>query len=127
VVTPSTPSYYPPPVAAPGSPGNPVVELPRSDTYTQPAPAQQFPNQPAVQPQPATTVAQGPAMQLFMYPRQGQDEQQQARDRDECYHWALGQIGYDASKPAPALSSAQTGNYYRAMEACLDGRGYSVR
>jgi hypothetical protein len=57
-----------------------------------------------------------------MYPRQGQDEQQQGRDRDECYHWAMGQSGYDPNKSTAGLSSAQTTNYYRAMGARLDGR-----
>jgi hypothetical protein len=62
-----------------------------------------------------------------MYPRQNQDAQLQARDRDECYRWALGQLGYDPSKSTAGLSPSQSADYYRAMTACLDGRGYSVR
>jgi len=55
------------------------------------------------------------------------DEVLQARDRDECYRWALGQLGYDPSKSTAGLSPSQSADYYRAMTACLDGRGYSVR
>ena len=115
-VTPSASDYYP------GSAGNPVVELPPSNAAPPQSPAQQPP-----QGQPGDALAHAPSGQVFMYPRQGQDEQQQGRDRDECYRWALGQIGYDPSKSSAGLSPAQTTNYYRAMGACLDGRGYSVR
>jgi hypothetical protein len=115
-VTPSASDYYP------GSAGNPVVELPPNNG----APSQSSGQQPP-QGQPGDAVAQASSGQVFMYPRQGQDEQQQGRDRDECYHWAMGQSGYDPNKSTAGLSSAQTTNYYRAMGACLDGRGYSVR
>jgi hypothetical protein len=122
VVTPSAPDYYPAPnVAAPGSVGNPVVELPPNNAAPRESPGQQ-----PLQGQPGDALAQAPPGP-FMYPRQGQDEQQQGRDRDECYRWALGQIGYDPSKSSAGLSPAQTTNYYRAMGACLDARGYSVR
>jgi len=122
-VMPSGPDYYPAPsVVAPGSPGSAVVELPPSNTAPRQGPAQQPP-----QAQSSDVLAQTPLTQLFMYPRQGQDEQQQARDREECYRWALGQIGYDPGKMTGGLSPTQTVNYYRAMGACLDGRGYSVR
>jgi len=123
VVTPSAPDYYPAPnVAAPGSTGNPVVELPPNNAAPRQSPGQQ-----PMQGQPGDALAQAQSGQPFMYPRQGQDEQQQGRDRDECYRWALGQIGYDPSNSTAGLSPAQTTNYYRAMGACLDARGYSVR
>jgi len=123
VVTPSAQDYYPAPnVAAPGSAGNPVVELPQNNAAPRQSPGQQ-----PTQGQASDALAQAPSGQYFMYPRQGQDEQQQGHDRDECYRWALGQIGYDPSKSSAGLSPAQTTNYYRAMGACLDGRGYSVR
>jgi hypothetical protein len=114
-VAPSASDYYP------GSASNPVAELPPNNG----APSQSSGQQPP-RGQPGDALAQAPSGQVFMYPRQGQDEQQQGRDRDECYHWAMGQIGYDPKSTA-GLSPAQTTNYYRAMGACLDGRGYSVR
>jgi hypothetical protein len=58
-----------------------------------------------------------------MYPREGQSAPQQTSDRDQCYQWAMDQIGLDQVK----LSSAQTSDYYRAMEVCLNTLGYSVR
>jgi len=120
IVTPSQPAYTPP-LAAPGTAGNPVVELPPTSTGPTPAAAQQY------SPPPTVAQAQAAPAQLFMYPRQNQDAQLQARDRDECYHWALGQLGYDPGKSTAGLSPSQSSDYYRAMTACLDGRGYSVR
>jgi hypothetical protein len=63
-------------------------------------------------------VAQGPAPQFFAYPRMGQNAQTQVRDRTECNDWALAQ---------PGVTGLSDGNYLRAMSACLDGRGYTVR
>lgn len=62
---------------------------------------------------------------LFVYPNQGQDQEQTRRDRYECHLWAADQSGYDPtySKQAVALR----GDYRRAMTACLEGRSYTVR
>jgi len=69
--------------------------------------------------------------ELFVYPSAGQDEQQQASDRYECYRWAADQSGFDPTLPAGGVAVDQHGvkraDYQRAMKACLDGRGYSVR
>ena len=103
------PYYVPPPVV--------IQEQP--PVYVQPAP---------VAP-PAT--AQGDQNKLFIYPRQGQNEKQQATDRYECHRWAVGQVGYDPTKPSESLTEAQQmqkrADYQRAMGACLDGRGYTMR
>ena len=65
---------------------------------------------------------------LFIYPRNGQSEKQQAEDRYQCDRWAVGQTGYDPTKPAGGMSSVQkNADYQRAMGACLDARGYSVK
>jgi hypothetical protein len=68
---------------------------------------------------------------LFIYPRQGQSEQQQATDRYECHAWAVKQTGYDPTRPgegAPEDPACQKNtDYQRAMGACLDGRGYTVK
>jgi hypothetical protein len=58
------------------------------------------------------------AGQIFMYPKNGQNAQQQATDRAECQKWATEQAG----------QVAQNGSdYNRAMVACVEGRGYSAR
>jgi hypothetical protein len=88
-----------------------------------------------VNPQPQAVPAQTgqqstvePSTKLFIYPRNGQNEKQQADDRYQCNSWAVGQTGYDPTKPADATSSLQKkADYQRAMGACLDARGYSVK
>ena len=69
--------------------------------------------------------------QLFIYPRQGQSEQQQAKDRYECHSWAVNQTHYDPTQPPAGMAAGQMGqkraDYHRAMGACLDGRGYTVK
>jgi hypothetical protein len=55
--------------------------------------------------------------QLFMYPKNGQSEEQQSADRRECQQWAASQAGADGAN-AP--------DYRRAMMACVEGRGYSA-
>lgn len=127
-VTPSSPTYYPQ-TAAPNPSASAVIELPNNEPSQQSAPPQQSspPQSSSARPQPGSVVAQVPAKQLFMYPKQGQSAEQQTRDRDECYRWAMGQVGGDPSQISGRLSQAQTSDYYRAMEACLDAHGYSVR
>jgi hypothetical protein len=91
-------------------------------------------------------AAQQPSVtNLFVYPKSGQSDEQQARDRFECHRWARDQTGFDptqpggvaaaastppgAAAPAPvtAASPAKREDYVRAQRACLEGRGYSVR
>jgi hypothetical protein len=70
------------------------------------------------------------AEQLFIYPGQGQDEKKQADDRFECHRWAVGQTGYDPTRPGdlPEPQKLQKyADYKRAMGACLEGRGYTVK
>lgn len=68
---------------------------------------------------------------LFIYPMKGQSEQQQANDRYECHRWAVGQTGFDPTQPPADATPSELGpkraDYRRAMKACLDARGYSVR
>jgi hypothetical protein len=68
---------------------------------------------------------------MFIYPRKGQSEKLQAKDRYECHRWALSQTGYDPIQPpagAPAAQMSQKrADYQRAMGACLDGRGYTMK
>ena len=69
--------------------------------------------------------------EIFVYPREGQTEEQQARDRYECHRWAFEQTGFDPSQPGggvPASENASArSDYRRAMTACLDAMGYTVR
>ena len=77
------------------------------------------------------STVQQPSTKLFIYPRNGQSEKQQADDRYQCDHWAVGQTGYDPTKPTSGMPRAQLNqmraDYKRAMSACLDGRGYTAK
>ncbi|MHB8772615.1 MAG: DUF6515 family protein [Syntrophales bacterium] len=81
-------------------------------------------------PQSDVSEAPPPADQLFIYPRLGQTEQQQADDRYDCHRWAVSQTGFDPTQPpgSPEAQRVDKGaDYQRAMSACLDGRGYTVK
>lgn len=69
--------------------------------------------------------------EFFIYPKKGQSEKQQADDRYQCHSWSVKQTGYDPSQPPENLTqnelSSKRENYQKAMKACLEGRGYSVR
>jgi hypothetical protein len=74
---------------------------------------------------------------LFVYPKNGQSAEQQARDKFECHSRAKDQTGFDPTQPGgtadaahvpPAAEwAAKRQDYARAQTACLEGRGYSVR
>jgi len=74
----------------------------------------------------AATPAE-PSRQLVIYPAQGQSEEQQARDRYECHRWSAQQSGYDPSAAEPGAKGEPVDFYYRAMGACLEARGYTVK
>ncbi len=62
---------------------------------------------------------------IFVYPKNGQSADVQARDRYECHRWAADQTGFD-----PTRSEGNQGrrtDYLRAQQACLEGRGYTVK
>jgi len=71
------------------------------------------------------------ANDVFIYPKNGQSEEQQAKDRYECHSWASNQTGFDPTQPLGGVDASQAANkradYMRAMTACLDARGYSVK
>jgi hypothetical protein len=68
---------------------------------------------------------------FFMYPREGQSADVQSRDRYECHRWAVEQTGFDPSQPGGGVpasgNAARRSEYLRAITACLDARGYTVR
>jgi len=68
---------------------------------------------------------------MFIYPRQGQSEDKQAMDFDECHGWAVDQTGFDPKMPPEGAPDAQriqkSADYLRAISACLDARGYTLK
>jgi hypothetical protein len=67
---------------------------------------------------------------LVVYPNNGQSNEQQSKDRYECYHWAANQSGFDPTQPNGGQGAAAPANrdgYMRAEAACLEGRGYTVK
>jgi hypothetical protein len=87
--------------------------------------------QPPVYFQPAPSVTPPSTERIFIYPRKGQSEELQAKDRYECHSWAVSQTHYDPTQPTSGMPEAQLNqmraDYQRAMGACLDGRGYTMR
>ena len=113
------PYYYPPyysPYYAPYYAPPPVVIREQPPVYFQPAPS----------------VTPSATERLFVYPRQGQSEELQAKDRYECHSWAISQTGYNPTQPSAgdmteARRNQMRADYQRAQGACLDGRGYSTK
>ncbi|GAA5183640.1 hypothetical protein GCM10025771_35720 [Niveibacterium umoris] len=68
---------------------------------------------------------------LYIYPRKGQTKERQDDDRFTCHEWSVGETGFDPTRPQGGSEAQSRGttraDYRRAMEACLDGRGYTVR
>ncbi|MEN6621892.1 MAG: DUF6515 family protein [Smithella sp.] len=64
---------------------------------------------------------------LYIYPRKGQSEKKQADDKYECHRWAVSQTNYDPTRPGGTTSDRKYEDYKRAMSACLDARGYTVK
>lgn len=64
---------------------------------------------------------------LYVYPKKGQSEDRQAKDRYACHRWAVKQTGVDPVENEDPLSATNKDNYKRAITACLEGRGYTVR
>jgi hypothetical protein len=99
--------------------------------YNQPAPVV-IQEQRPVHPQPSPSVVTPASTEkIFVYPKLGQSEELQAKDRYECHSWAVSQTKYDPTQPVSGLAEAQVNkmhaDYRRAEDACLDGRGYTVR
>jgi hypothetical protein len=78
-----------------------------------------------------TTAPSSTASDLFIYPKNGQSEEQQAKDKYECHSWAVNQSGFDPTQPlggvAEDQAAAKRQDYQRARQACLEARGYSVK
>jgi len=72
-------------------------------------------------------IADATAERLFVYPKQGQSEEQQAKDRYECHRWAVTASRVDPTLENETYTNEQKQDYQRAMAACLEGRGYTVK
>lgn len=81
--------------------------------------------------QSAATTQPPPSDDLYIYPQSGQTDEQQSNDKYECHKWASSQAGFDPTQSlggvSPDQAAAKRADYQRAMRACLEGRGYSVR
>jgi hypothetical protein len=68
---------------------------------------------------------------LFIYPKSGQSEEEQSQDKYECHKWAQSESGFDPTQSNGGVSPEEAGTkrsaYQRAITACLQGRGYSVK
>jgi hypothetical protein len=64
---------------------------------------------------------------LIVYPKNGQSQEQQGKDKFECHRWAASQTGFDPTQWAGATATGMRSEYYRAQAACLEGRGYTVK
>ncbi len=65
--------------------------------------------------------------ELYIYPRNGQSEGQQAEDRYQCHRWGVKETGFDPSDPPSSPNPQARSDYQRAVTACLEGRGYTVK
>jgi opacity protein-like surface antigen len=68
---------------------------------------------------------------LLITPKNGQSRDQLWRDRYDCYSWAKSQSGFDpanlGTNSSPRGGASSRVDYNRALSACLEGKGYSVR
>ncbi|MDB6088354.1 MAG: hypothetical protein JWN85_1138 [Gammaproteobacteria bacterium] len=86
---------------------------------------------PGAPPPPAAGSAGGEAEDFFIYPKNGQSDAQQAADRYQCHRWGTTQTGFDPTQPTggvpPQQAAQKRAEYRRAMSACLEARGYTVK
>ncbi|MFL6603861.1 MAG: hypothetical protein ACJ8R9_21385 [Steroidobacteraceae bacterium] len=82
-------------------------------------------------PPPKDSSAAAQRDELHVYSKNGQSQEQQWADRYECHRWAKTQSGFDPTQPPSGASASETASkrdgYRRAMTACMEGRGYTVR
>jgi len=65
-------------------------------------------------------LAQG---DLFIYPKEGQSEEQQKKDRYECHLWAAEQTGFDPTAPVESSAPQQSSGGHAVRGA---GRGAAL-
>jgi hypothetical protein len=94
-----------------------VVAAPPLSVMVPVAPVVLAAEPPAVVQAPPPVVVPAPKPDPIIYPRNGQDANRTEFDRQECNRWAT-------TQPS-AVADASV--FQRAVEACMDGRGYSMR
>ena len=133
----------PPPVADTAS-GSGTDEAPPSDDGQAPqsydvqpqtyAPPPTNPNNVVASPPPSSPPVSSTAPRgnfsggisdIIAYPRNGQNDQQTSTDKFECHKWSVAQTGFDPTRSMNLQGTAM--DYHRAMGACMDARGYTVR
>jgi hypothetical protein len=145
--------YYYSPYYGPTVYANPPVYVQSQPVYVQSQPVyvQNQPNYAVAANQPRNVISQTPSNgvnelgpvnslppansnsgqtssdQWFVYPSRGQSQQQAANDRYECNRWATNESGYDPDLRTHRNPETGPVNYGRALSACLEGRGYTVR
>ena len=71
-----------------------------------------------------TSAASAQSGQMFLYPKNGQSQQQQDKDRYECHTWAVQQTGFDPSQTYPGNPGALDPQPYRPSQPhVLKGAG----
>lgn len=99
--------------------GQPIIETPATAADSD---GDEIVEQPA-----NTQLSQAPA-DLYVYPARGQSQKQLSADRNECHAWAVKQAGYDPNHASTGFQIGQKRlDYDRAITACLEGRGYTVK
>ena len=92
----------------PSYPGYVVVDAPPTVVYTPGA---------VVTSSPAPAPVMSSAAEPVIYPRSGQSAAQTEADRQQCNRWAT-------TQPAAVADAAV---FQRAIAACMDARGYTLR
>lgn len=60
------------------------------------------------------------------YPNNGQNAEQVAQDKYDCYRWSVEQSSFDPQDPNSPHAPMMIQVYRRSMVACLMGRGYTI-
>ena len=73
----------------------------------------------------AVAQASSSTPQILVYPKNGQNQEQQDQDRYECHVWAMEQSNFDPTSFEPQAVEHKS-TYRRALTVCLEGRSYEV-
>ena len=61
---------------------------------------------------------------MFVYPKNGQSDETQSRDKYECHKWAQGESGFDPTQPnggvSPGEANSKRAAYQRAIDLTTD-------
>ena len=134
LIVPNSGAYVAPPntvtAPLPGGAQTAVAALPATLTaaqsagtgLTNSAPAGSIPASAILVASAGASSVQSKGIKVSLVAKNGQDSDQQARDRYDCYRFAVAQSGFD-----PMRGIGPSSDYDRAQSACLEGRGYAVQ